>query len=112
MDATARLFDRLRIAALAFPPCIAAAPPLGDNAEVLVGGRLLPLRIVVGRNTALGPCARLASLVLPAGFTPSGLPVALEFDAPAGADRRLLALGAALERVLPRLPEIGDVPRS
>jgi Asp-tRNA(Asn)/Glu-tRNA(Gln) amidotransferase A subunit family amidase len=37
---------------------------------------------------------------LPVGLTTGNLPVAVEFDAPAGADRALLALGLSLERVL------------
>jgi mandelamide amidase len=42
----------------------------------------------------------LPGLVLPAGLTGSGLPVAVEFDAPAATDRALLALGLSLERAL------------
>lgn len=34
----------------------------------------------------------------------SGLPIGLEFDGPAGSDRKLLALGLAVEGVLGRLP--------
>jgi Asp-tRNA(Asn)/Glu-tRNA(Gln) amidotransferase A subunit family amidase len=43
-------------------------------------------------------------------LTTSGLPVALEFDAPAGADRTLLALGASLERALgpPPAPHLSE----
>jgi Asp-tRNA(Asn)/Glu-tRNA(Gln) amidotransferase A subunit family amidase len=37
---------------------------------------------------------------VPAGLTHGGLPVAMEFDAPAGTDRGLLALGLAVERAL------------
>jgi len=43
-------------------------------------------------------------LVLPAGLTNGGLPVALELDAPVGSDRALLALGAAVEQALGPLP--------
>jgi indoleacetamide hydrolase len=42
--------------------------------------------------------------VLPAGLTAAGLPVSLEFDAPAGSDRRLLALGLGFERALGAVP--------
>jgi indoleacetamide hydrolase len=38
------------------------------------------------------------------GLTHGGLPVAIEFDAPAGSDRALLALGHSAEAVLGRLP--------
>jgi mandelamide amidase len=34
----------------------------------------------------------------------SRLPIGLEFDAPAGKDRRLLALGVSIQRVLGGIP--------
>ena len=103
-ESMARFFSALGLDAIAFPPLLAPAPPLGDNAEVRIGAAMVPLREVVGRNTALGNCANLCSLVLPAGLTPAGLPVGLEFDAPTGADEALLALGFALERALGAIP--------
>ena len=93
-------FEAQGVEAIAFPALLAPAPPLGDNASIEVGGASLPIRTVVGRNTALGNCAGLASLILPAGLTAAGLPVGLEIDAPTGNDRRLLSLGFALERAL------------
>jgi mandelamide amidase len=42
--------------------------------------------------------------VLPAGQTPEGLPIGFELDGPAGRDRRLLAIAASIEALLPRLP--------
>lgn len=50
----------------------------------------------------LGP-----GLVIPAGLTEDGLPVGLEIDAPVMSDRRLLAIGRAIESVLPTLPPPG-----
>ena len=102
-EAVAAHFARHRIAALVFPPLLATAPPLGDNPEVEVDGVRLTLGTVVGRNTALGNCCRLSSLVLPAGLA-GGMPVALEFDGLPGTDRQLLALGLALERALGPIP--------
>ena len=61
--------------------------------------------MAVARNIAPGSTAGLPGLVLPVGLTRAGLPVAIEFDAPAGTDRGLLALGLGAERVL------GSVPR-
>lgn len=101
--AVAAHFARHRIEALVFPPLLATAPPLGDNPEVEIDGERVLLGVVVGRNTALGNCCRLSSLVLPAGMA-AGLPVALEFDALPGTDRRMLALGLALERALGAIP--------
>ena len=102
--AMTRFFAEHRLDAIVFPPLLAPAPPLGDNPEVSIGGTMTPLREVVGRNTALGNCASLASLVLPAGLTSAGLPVGLEFDAPSGGDEALLRLGFALERALGPIP--------
>jgi mandelamide amidase len=92
-------FAGQRIDALAFPPILVPPPPLGDNFELEVAGERMPIRKVMGRNTALGSVASLASLVLPAGSV-RGLPVGMEFAAASGADRRLLAVGRVLEGVL------------
>ena len=48
--------------------------------------------------------ADIPGLVIPAGLTEDGLPAGLEIDAPVMSDRRLLAIGLAIEGVLPRLP--------
>ena len=103
-EAVERHYAGQRIDALAFPPLLATAPPLGDNAEVPIRGVPTALREVVGRNTALGNVASLPSLVLCAGLTDSRLPVGLEFAGPRGSDRRLLALGVELERALGPAP--------
>ena len=47
-----------------------------------------------------GSTAGIPGLVLPAGLTRHGLPVALEFDGPSGTDRAMLALGLSFEQVL------------
>src|SRR5262249_49482714 len=56
------------------------------------------------RNTALGSCASMASLVLPAGLTATGLPIGMEFAGLSGMDREILALGLSLEKVLGPVP--------
>jgi mandelamide amidase len=56
------------------------------------------------RNTDPGSNAGLPGISLPAGLTAEGLPVGLELDGALGKDRHLLAVAAAIERVLPRLP--------
>jgi len=98
--AVAAYFREFRLDALAFPPTIMPAFPQGDPAMIEVAGRQVDLFTAIGRNVALGSCAGLACLVLPAGQTARGLPVGLEFDAPSGSDRRLLTLGLSLERAL------------
>jgi Asp-tRNA(Asn)/Glu-tRNA(Gln) amidotransferase A subunit family amidase len=97
-------FARTGVAAMVFPTTLVPAPRIGEETTVDVGGRPLPFDTAVARNIAPGSTAGVPGLVLPVGLTRGGLPVAIEFDAPAGADRALLALGLSAERVLGTLP--------
>jgi mandelamide amidase len=100
----ARCFAGAGIAALVFPATLVAAPPIGEDATLTIEGRAVPFETAVARNIAPGSTAGVPGLVLPAGLTAGGLPVALEFDAPAGSDRALLALGLSLEQALGSIP--------
>jgi mandelamide amidase len=97
-------FARHGVAALVFPATMVPAPRIGDEDLLSVNGRPLSFTTAISRNIDPGSTSGLPGLVLPAGLSAGGLPVSLEFDAPAGSDRQLLALGASLERVLGRLP--------
>src|SRR5229473_2780285 len=97
-------FARTGVAAMVFPTTLVPAPRIGEETNVDVGGRPLPFDTAVARNIAPGSTAGVPGLVLPVGLTHSGLPVSIEFDAPAGADRALLALGLSAERALGTLP--------
>jgi len=97
-------FARTRVAAMVFPTTLVPPPRIGEETTVEVRGRPLPFEMVVARNIAPGSTAGLPGLVLPVGLTHTGLPVSIEFDAPAGTDRALLALGLSAERVLGTLP--------
>ena len=96
------------IVALAHPVILCPPTRIGLESVVEVGDQKVPIRAAFGRNIALGSCASMASLVLPAGMTADGLPIGLEFDALSGQDRPLLSLGLSLEAVLGRgkTPEI------
>src|SRR5438132_13267012 len=81
------------------------APTIGEeDMEVEVRGRRTPLDEAMARNIAPGSTAGLPGLVLPAGPTTGGLPVALEFDGPSGPDRRMLELRLALQAALRKVP--------
>ena len=88
------------IEALAFPSIMVLPPLIGEEVEVTSDGRQVPLTLAMARNTALGTAARMASLVLPVGWSTGGLPIGLEFAALEGEDTALLALGLSLERTL------------
>jgi indoleacetamide hydrolase len=98
-------FARTGVQAIVFPTTILPAPKIGEeNMEVTVRGRKMPLDQAMSRNIAPGSTAGLPGLVLPAGLSSNGMPIALEFDGVAGSDRALLRLGLGLEEVLGRLP--------
>jgi Asp-tRNA(Asn)/Glu-tRNA(Gln) amidotransferase A subunit family amidase len=99
-----RYFEQHGIVALAFPPILIPPPKIGEERKIIVRGQKVPQDVALARNTALGSCADLASLVLPAGMTSNGLPVGIEFDALTGNDRALLDLGVSLESVLGPIP--------
>ena len=102
-------FAKHELDMIAFPPCRAPAPPIPDppvspGPEVVIGGKVQPPRFVFGRNVTPSSNAGMPGLVIPAGMSKSGLPIGLEFDAPEGKDRHLLALGLSIQRVLGSIP--------
>jgi mandelamide amidase len=97
-------FTRTGVQAMVFPTTLVAAPRIGEESTLEVRGRSLPFETAVARNIAPGSTAGLPGLVLPVGLTQGGLPVAIEFDAPAGADRELLAIGIGAQTALGSLP--------
>jgi mandelamide amidase len=103
LKAVLRDWDRENnIVALVHPVILCPPTKIGLESEVEVADKKVPIRAAFGRNIALGSCASMASLVLPAGATADRLPVGLEFDALGGQDRALLSLGLSLEGVLGR----------
>ena len=91
------------VAAIVFPATMVPPPMIGNDVDVEISGKKVPFETAVARNIAPGSTAGLPGLVLPAGLTTNGLPVALEFDAPSGSDRALLALGLSIEQLLGKL---------
>jgi len=94
-------FLRTGVAAIIFPATLVPAPLIANGeADVVIRGQKVPFEVAIARNIAPGSSAGLPGLVLPAGLTSAGLPVAIELDAPAGTDRALLALGMSVAAVL------------
>ena len=97
-------FANTGVAAIVFPTTMVPAPRIGDDIELMVRGKTVLFETAIARNIAPGSTAGVPGLVLPAGLTSDGLPVAIEIDGRAEADRAVLALGVAIERLLGRLP--------
>jgi indoleacetamide hydrolase len=97
-------FARTGVAAIVFPATMIPPPLIGEDVEVTIGRKKVAFETAVARNIAPGSTAGLPGLILPAGMSSGGLPIALEFDGPAGSDRSLLALGLSAERALGTIP--------
>jgi len=97
-------FARTGVAAIVFPATMIPPPLIGEDVEVMIGRKKVAFETAVARNIAPGSTAGLPGLILPAGMSSGGLPIALEFDGPAGSDRSLLALGLSAERALGTIP--------
>ena len=94
-------FDEHRVTAIVFPTTPFPAPDIDDdNADLVVNGELIKGGFsAVINNTVYQSVAGIPSLVVPAGLTDDGLPVGISFDGPDGSDQRLLAIGAAFEKI-------------
>jgi len=94
-------FAERGVEALIFPTTPLPASRIGEDDTVVLCGEPLSTFSTYIRNTGPAGMAGLPSLSLPAGLTAEGLPVGLELDGPPGTDLRLLAIGRAIETVLP-----------
>jgi Asp-tRNA(Asn)/Glu-tRNA(Gln) amidotransferase A subunit family amidase len=103
-EAYRRYFRERGVVVMAFPTTPMPAAKIGEDETVLLNGTPVPIFPTYIRNTSPGSVAGIPGLSLPAGITGAGLPVGLEIDGPEGSDRRLLAIGLALEALLPSLP--------
>lgn len=106
----AKLIDELNnfvraneIAALMFPSILVPPPKIGDARSYLLQGKTFPLYLALSRNVCFGSCAKMASLLLPAGLTTEGLPVGIEFAGINGTDANMLSLGYGLQKVFGRI---------
>lgn len=92
-------FAKNRLDAIAFPttPKVAIASNPDSSS--------LPNFLLFIQNTDPGSNAGVPGIQVPVALGASSkLPVGLELDGPAGSDRRLLAIGMAVEKVFGRLP--------
>jgi mandelamide amidase len=94
-------FAENRLAAILFATTPLPACPIdGSDQTVPLNGRRVPTFETFIRNTDPASNAGIPGLSLPAGLSSLGLPIGIELDGPAGLDRRLLAIGRAVEAAL------------
>ena len=102
--AYAEYFASNGVIAAIFPTTPLPAAPIGEDETVELNGARVPTFPTFIRNTAPSSLAGIPGVSLPAGLSADGLPIGMELDGPAGSDRALLALCAAVEAVLPATP--------
>jgi aspartyl-tRNA(Asn)/glutamyl-tRNA(Gln) amidotransferase subunit A len=95
----AELFDRVDV--LAWPTVAAPAPRLDDTSVELPSG-VYPADYVNPRQAGIANLAGVPAISVPVGFSPEGLPIALQLIAAWGRDELLLDAAEALERATER----------
>jgi Asp-tRNA(Asn)/Glu-tRNA(Gln) amidotransferase A subunit family amidase len=100
--------NKYQIDAVIFPTA-PLLPPLiaveGDSAHrsVVINGKDMLLVTTLIRNTMVGSFLGIPGVSLPAGLSPSGLPVGVELDGRSGKDAELLAAARTVEDILGRI---------
>jgi Asp-tRNA(Asn)/Glu-tRNA(Gln) amidotransferase A subunit family amidase len=97
-------FTGSRIDALIFPTTPMPAQLIENSTEVTLNGKKMSTLLVFVANTRPINNAGIAGLSIPMGMTVDGLPVGVEIDGPADSDRRLLAIGLQMEKILGPVP--------
>ncbi|MCY4338467.1 MAG: indoleacetamide hydrolase [Gammaproteobacteria bacterium] len=100
-------FRHSEVDALIIPTTPLTAPPIGADVTLELNGAQQPTMTTIIRNTDPSANAAIPSLSVPAGLTTDGLPVGICLEGPAGSDRRLLAIGRAVQELLGPLPRPG-----
>ena len=94
--------------ALVIPTVPMTAPPIGHDVTVELNGRQHPTMATIIRNSDPSSNVGIPSLSVAVGLAENGLPVGVCLEGPAGSDRRLLAIGKALQEQVGFLPGPGS----
>ena len=103
-DTYSRHFREHGIAAIFFPTTPAPAAKIGEDETFLLNGKAAPTFATFIRNTGPGSVGGIPGISLPVGITAAGLPIGMELSGPAGSDQQILAIAAAIELLMPKLP--------
>jgi indoleacetamide hydrolase len=103
-DTYRRHFGEHGIAAIVFPTTPAPAAKIGEDETFMLNGKAAPTFATFIRNASPGSVGGIPGISLPVGMTQAGLPVGMELSSLPASDREILAIGAAIEPLLPKLP--------
>jgi len=94
-------FQQNKLDALIVPATpLAAQNIVGSDETVMLNGKAVPTFPTFIRNLDPSSNAGIPSLVIPMGNNAEGLPIALQLDGPINSDRKLLAIGLRIEKLL------------
>ena len=79
---------------------LAAQDIIGSDETVMLNGKAVPTFPTFIRNLDPSSNAGIPSLVIPMGNNSEGLPIALQLDGPVNSDRKLLAIGVLVEKII------------
>ena len=103
-DAYANYFVLHSLDAIVFPTTPLTARPLTDVGETVdLNSEPVPTFATYIRNTDPGSNAGIPGLSIPLPVAIGEMPVGVEIDGPEGSDRRLLAIGAAIQSLVQEL---------
>lgn len=92
------------VAALLFPTTPLTAARIGEDEQLVLCGQPVAAFSTYIRNTGPAGMAGLPAMSLPIGLTRERLPMGMELTGPVASDAALLAVGLAIEAVLPPAP--------
>lgn len=94
-------FKQYKVDAIIIPTTPLPARPIKENEDTVeLNGHQVPTFLTYIRNVDISSNADIPGLTLAAGNNKQGLPIGLELEGPFNSDRRLLAIGQLLERIL------------
>ena len=96
-------FDEHNFDIIIYPTTMLTARPIGQDDFTELDGRRVPVFPTYIRNCDPSANAGIPSLSIPVGLTGDKLPVGISIDGPAGSDRKVLAIGAAIQSILPQI---------
>lgn len=99
-DIYSEVFSGHDLAAVIYPTVPMAPPPLGDDDITIHNGHEVEVFPTTTRNTGPGSLAGLPSVSIPVALEEVWPPAGLGLEGPAGEDRVLLELAAAIEDVI------------
>ena len=100
-EAYANYFARHRVEAILFPTTPLTARRIADVGETVeLNGEQVPTFATYVRNTDPGSTAGIPGLSIPLPAAVDEMPAGVEIDGPEGSDRRLLAIGTAIQSLV------------